>query len=182
MSIISPILSFFGIGPSRSFAGISGYVTLTENTTDALEITQQPVQQGAAISDHAFKKPVNLSIQIKFAASGLGAILGSNLQQTYAKLLQLQVPQANAQGNYVLSPFTVVTPKRSYPNMLLATIGLVTDKTTENALAITCSFQEVLIVNVSTALVNPSQLKNPGSNQGTQNTGAHQSALFSLFG
>jgi len=80
--------TLFSIGPSRQFGGntsppnvtnpatgnggqpiFKGYVTITENSVDAIEITQQPVQQGANIADHAFKKPTNLSIQIVFGSS-----------------------------------------------------------------------------------------------------------------
>ena len=68
--IIQP-QTLFAIGPKRQFGGsgniFSGYVTITENSTDAIEITQQPVQQGANIADHAFKKPISLSISDSFS-------------------------------------------------------------------------------------------------------------------
>ena len=174
---LSPALSFFSIGPTRSFNGISGYVTISENTVDAIEITQQPVQQGASIADHFFKKPVTLSIQIQFGntaslLNGFGLFGGQSLTQVYQSLLTLQT-------NGV--PFTVNTLKRSYPNMLLATLGQTTDKRTENCLSITASFQEVIIVPIGTATLNPAQLKTPGLNSSTQNVGK-KSALFTLFG
>ena len=73
-----------------------GYVTISENTIDAIEITQQPVQQGANIADHAFKKPTTLSIQILLGASILpsvsfGGVQGpQSLPTIYANLLALQ--------------------------------------------------------------------------------------------
>src|SRR5208337_1456287 len=100
--IIQP-QTLFAIGPKRQFGGsgniFSGYVTITENTTDSIEITQQPVQQGANIADHAFKKPVTLSIQILFDSS----LFGNSLSTIYQKLLALQ----NS-----FTPFTCSTPKR----------------------------------------------------------------------
>jgi hypothetical protein len=209
---LSPALSFLSIGPSRNFAGFSGYVTLSESTTDAIEITQQPVQQGASIADHFFKKPVNLSIQIQFGASGNplslaasaagavgGNLLGSSsiaavgavaatgtsllaatglfgsqsLSQVYQNLLNLQTNGM---------PFTVNTLKRSYPNMLLATLGVTTDKKTENTLAITASFQEVIIVPIGSANVPVSQLANAASNAATQNVGKKSAALVAAQG
>jgi hypothetical protein len=160
--------TFFSIGPSRTFAGISGYVTINENTVDALEITQHPVQQGATISDHAFKKPVSFSMQILFEST-----LFTSLATIYKNLLALQTPVPPN----VLTPFNVVTPKRTYYNMLLASLACTTDKKTENILAISASFQEVIIVPVTSTLVPRSQLKNPGSNGGTQSAGSKSALL-----
>lgn len=189
MSILSPALDFFSIGPTRSFSGISGYVTIQESTTDALEITQQPIQLGASIADHAFKKPVNLTIQMQFTEGspllnstglglgGLGSLIGigQSLRQIYESLLKLQVPDPPA----VITPFTVSTLKRSYKNMLLVTLGLTTDKKTENVLAINASFQECIIVPIGRGDIPRSLLKTPALNLSTQNVGK-KSALLSL--
>lgn len=158
MSLLNQALTFLGIGPSRNFAGFSGYVTVTEDTVDEIEITQQPVQQGASIADHAYKKPIGLSIQIQFNTS----LLAASLADTYAQLLALQ-------STFV--PFDVTTPKRVYSNMMLKMLKCTTNKQTENILAINCTFQEALIVFVDTAAVPLSQLKNPKSNAATQKAG-----------
>jgi hypothetical protein len=155
---------FLGYQQSLVFAG---YVTLTENTIDEIEITRQPVQTGAAITDHAFKKPVTFSAQILFQSSIGGSLgftssapvgqfgAGGSLPATYAKLLALQSS---------FMPFTVTTPKRTYNNMLLRTLGLTTDKKTENILAINIAFEEVILVPVVVGIVPKSQLKSPGKN------------------
>lgn len=180
MSFLSPALSFFSIGQTRSFAGISGYVTINESTTDSLEITQQPVQQGASIADHAFKKPVSLSIQMQFS-DGAGSILGNggfgglaslvglgqSLKQVYQALLELQTPKPPA----LITPFTVTTLKRVYPNMLLVTLGCTTDKRTESVLAINATFEEVIIVPIGRADIPRSLLKTPKNNLATQAAG-----------
>lgn len=177
MSFIVQPQTLFAIGPKRQFGGsgniFSGYVTITESTTDSIEITQQPVQQGANIADHAFKKPVTLSIQILFDAglfggSKFGSGFGTSLSTIYQNLLNLQ----NS-----FTPFTCSTPKRTYSNMLFSALGVTTDKKTENILAINCSFQQIITVPITTANVPKSQLKNPGSNQGTQPVGSNQSVL-----
>lgn len=173
MSFLSQPLTLFSIGPKRSFGGIDGYVTISESTTDALEITQQPVQQGAMISDHAFKKPVSFSMQMLFSDNtGFFAISGitTSLAEIYESLLDLQD---------TLEPFDVVTPKRVYTNMMLQSLGMTTDKKTENCLAITASFQEVIIVQVTTTLVPRSKQKNPGKTGGILNAGK-KSALLTL--
>lgn len=167
MSFLSEPVSLFSIGPKRSFGGISGYVTMTENAVDRLTITKQPVQQGASMSDHAFKEPVALSIVMKFRDNQT-----LSLKDIYQQLLTLQSS---------FTPFNVVTPKRTYFNMMLTSLTQTTDKLTENCLAINAAFEEVIIVPVVTTTVPRSSLKNPGSNGGTQKTGK-VSALQTLFG
>ncbi len=169
MSFIVQPQTLLAIGPARSFGTANQifkeYVTITENTVDEIEITQQPVQQGASIADHAFKKPVGLSIQIQFSPS-----LTKSLSVIYQNLLALQ---------QTFQPFNVSTPKRVYFNMLFKVLGCTTDKKTENVMLINASFQEVILVPVVTAVVPRSQLKNPGSNGGNQPVG-QKSALLSL--
>lgn len=157
--------TFFSIGPKRSFGGISGYVTITENAVDQLEITQQPVQQGAMIADHAFKKPVSFQIQMLFEFNLL-----KPLADIYQSLLDLQ---------NMREVFNCVTPKRTYYNMLFASLGQTTDKKTENCLAISATFQEVIIVSVSTTIVPRSLLRDPAATSGTANVGK-KSALLTL--
>lgn len=180
MGFIVQPQTLFAIGPSRSFGGanqiFSGYVTMSENTIDAIEITQQPVQQGANIADHAFKKPINFSIQILFSSSILpsfsltsGISAPQSLSGIYQKLLALQ-------SSFV--PFTCSTPKRTYTNMLFSALGVTTDKKTENILSVNCSFQQIITVPLSVGNIPRSQLKNAGSNGGTQPVGQKQSALY----
>lgn len=152
-------------------------VIKTEDTKDRLTITSQPVQQGASISDHAFKEPVTLAMKIfqQNTSSLLNPTAALNsLVQTFSGagsggLDQLYLQFTNIQKSRV--PLTVTTPKRVYLNMLIAEIDCHTDERTENILSLTLLFQEVNIVKIGTATVPPSQQRNPGSTQDTQNTG-----------
>jgi hypothetical protein len=189
MSFINPIAaltSFLSIGATRNFAGFSGYVTIQESTTDVLEITQQPVQQGASIADHAFKKPISLSIQMQFNTGldipliggllgGVGSLLGltDSLSQIYQNLLSLQTPVAPN----ILSTFTVMTLKRTYNNMLLTTLGCTTDKKTENVLSISATFQECITVPLSTGQLSASFLKDVAKHASIINKGKQSGAL-----
>lgn len=175
MSFISEPLTLFSIGPRRSFGAIkslginaiTGYVTLSENSVDKITITKQPVQQGANINDHAFKEPNSISIQMLFKHN-----LTQSLSAVYTNLLTLQ-------STFV--PFNVVTPKRTYYSMMLTALGQTTDKKTENTLAITATFEKIIIVPVTTTTVPRAQQKRPGSTGGTQNVGK-KSALAILGG
>src|SRR5260221_3904850 len=128
MSFINQLTSFFIPGPTRAFGGaegqnlIEGYCTVSEATKDTMKITQHPVQQGAMISDHAYKEPVSITLTILFGSGGGGGLIGAltngiiggdSLKDIYNKLLQLQNPTAPN----VLTPFNVITPKRTYFNM-----------------------------------------------------------------
>lgn len=167
MGFLNTTVSLVPTGPKRSFGGITGYVTLSENAVDKITITKQPVQQGASMSDHAFKEPISLGITMKFKDNQ-----DLSLKEIYQQLLTLQSS---------FTPFNVVTPKRVYFNMLLVQLTQSTDKLTENCLAIQAAFEEVIIVPVVTTIVPRSKLKNPGSNGGTQKVGK-VSALQTLFG
>jgi hypothetical protein len=165
-------------GPKRKIGSITVQVVVNENTNDTLTITKQPVQQGASITDHAYKEPTVFSTTILFKDNNLiSGVLstfsgsGSNgLSKLYQSLLDLQNSRI---------PFDITTPKRIYRNMLLATLAQTTDKNTENCLAINASFQEVILVKVSTTQVPRIKQKHPGSTGATENAGK-KSALLSL--
>lgn len=166
MSFLSQPLEFFSISPRRSFAGISGYTTVSDQAADDLVITEQPVQQGASIADHAFKKPVKYSINMLFRDNQDG----KSLSEIYGQLLDLQSK---------LETFDVITPKRTYYNMLLESLSQTTDKKTENCLSIAAVFKEVIIVPVTTTIIPRDQLRNAANNGATQKAG-RKSALLTL--
>lgn len=152
-------------GKNRMIGNITVNVIINESTNDTLTITKQPVQQGASITDHAYKEPTTLSMTILFADGFF-----TSLSELYQNLLDLQNSRV---------PFDVVTPKRIYHNMLMATLGMTTDKQTENSLAISVSFQEVILVNVATASVPKSKQLLSAVTGAIQNAGK-KSALASL--
>jgi Dit-like tail protein len=156
LSLFSIVRSFGGIS-SLGIPAITGYVTISESAVDVIEITQHPIQQGAPIADHAFKKPYSVSIRMLFTDN-----LTLSLKSVYINLLTLQ-------STFV--PFNVTTPKRTYRNVLLASLSQTTDKKTENCLAINATFQQVIIVPVTTTVVPRSNQKNAGSTGGTQAAG-----------
>src|SRR5262245_24664411 len=97
--------------PHRNIGGIVMNITIEEEGTDELEITEHPVEQGASISDHAYKRPAYLRVRAASSNSSRQAAGNPNYaQDVYNKLLALQ---SNGQV------FTVVTGKRTYNNMLM---------------------------------------------------------------
>lgn len=181
MSFLSqPITLQSLFGKDRKIGEITVNVVINESTNDTLTITKQPVQQGASIADHAYKEPTALSMTAYLKDNSLlgglaalnpfGSGAAGGLSKIYQELLDLQVERV---------PFDVITPKRIYRNMLMATLSQTTDKNTENTLAINFSFQEVIIVSVSTTQVPRLRQKFPGITGAIQKAGK-KSALLSL--
>ena len=162
------------VRPHRAFGPFSAQVTIKESHVDELEITQQPVDQGAAITDHAFAKPAELTIECAWSDSppaanvvqsltnavtgtidGINSIISGNAptqsRDIYQKLLLLQQSRV---------PMDVFTGKRHYVNMLIAAISVETDKESENALVATIRFRQVLLAQVSVRTIGA-----PAANQ-----------------
>jgi len=155
-------LTIFAIKPNRSIGGISGHTTISETATDKLTVTKHPVQQGASISDHAYKEPTDLNVSI---------VTGSNLKpldEIYQDFLKLQSDRIK---------FDVVTGKRSYSNMLLVSIGNTTDKMSENILSLSLVFTEIITVEVTPAKVPPRKSQANAGKTGATEKGGKKSAL-----
>ena len=148
------------ITSKRNIATIYPDVTIEEVMTDELEISQHPIEQGTPITDNAFKKPQTLTIRAGWTDASNPAndpnnpIILSNggstpyLKGIYQNLLTLQRS---------LQPFSITTGKRIYNNMLMNSLKVETDKTTENVLMISASFQEVLLATTSQVSTTPLQ-------------------------
>jgi hypothetical protein len=150
MSIFT--LPFVTFTPKRSIDSFTAQMTIEEVSTDDLEITDHPVQEGAAISDHCFVKPPELTIQASFEPD-----FSTDLNEIYANLLALQASR---------QPFSVTTGKRSYSNMLMQSLTVDTDRSTENVLSVRVRLREIRLVQleVTTTSVAPkSQQKTPTS-------------------
>jgi hypothetical protein len=162
------------------------HVTIREAHEDALVITHHPVEQGAAISDHAYKHPATVVIEAGWSNSrqaneyGDSALLnvvtamipkgfgggGSYLHDMYDTLLRLQ---ANRQL------VNIVTGKRTYASMLLERLRTVTDEHSERILLVSMEFRQVIIVRTQVITVPPaSQQAQPELTSPTVNRGLVQ--------
>jgi len=141
-------LAFF-LPHRRSIGGIVAQVTIDEQASDDIQITEHPVEQGAPIADHAFKRPAVVTIRAGWSrqfAWDLSAETG-----VYGLLLSWQA---------ALLPFDVITGKRSYSNMLIERLQVVTDQHNEYTLLATITCRQVIIVSTSTTNVQASSESN----------------------
>ena len=156
------------VRPTRLIGDFTAQVTFEEQHEDVMEITEQPVEFGARITDHSYSRPATLTIHcgwsnspastgllgslsnaVSGSVNGVSSILSGNsisqVKAIYHNLLQLQQSRV---------PFSVVTGKRDYANMLVRSLKTTTDKESENALMITATFQQIIMVSVNTLTVS----------------------------
>lgn len=136
----------------RSIAGIVPQVVVEEKHRDELVITNHPVQNGANITDHAYKQPSMVSLRYGWSSSGalFSLDLGApSVDDVYDMLLKLQESR---------QPFDVVTGRRTYTNMLIRSIDLVTDRTTENSIVVDVLLQQIIVVETQAATLKPASL------------------------
>lgn len=168
------------IAPKRALGPLTLQCVLEESHTDDLEITEHPVEQGASINDHAYKKPAELVLRGGWSNSSNSAG-GSEeyVREMYAQLLELQAAR---------EPFDVVTGKRAYKNMLLQSLSTTTDQKNESTLLINATLKQVILVETQATTMPPRKAqRNPGKTGGVTDKGTKQpikndSALKNLLG
>lgn len=148
-------------------------VVVSEKYVDALEITEHPVEFGAAINDHAYKRASEVTMECGFAGGGsvldlvnlssIGLRVGESPREIYQQLLDLQKSRV---------PFDVVTGKRTYSNMLIRAIEATTDRTSENVLSCVLTLREVIMSDTqSITVTDKANMQEGVSTAPVQNTG-----------
>jgi hypothetical protein len=152
--------------PQRSIGGIVADVTIQEVGTDELEITENPVEGGAAITDHSYSRPPELIIKTGFSNSS-DAAGGSPTysMDTYQSFLDLQASR---------EPMEVVTGKRTYENMLIRSIVTPTDVTSENAFMATITLKQIIIVQTAQTTIPATSQANPAQTGSIVSSGPKQ--------
>jgi hypothetical protein len=155
-------------------------ISLEEVYHDTLQLTEHPVESGAAITDHSFKRPSELLLVCGWSNSNLKAILGAiesaftggtmskadYVTGIYSKLLKLQQDRV---------PASITTTLRVYDNMLITGLTVKRDQKTSQILLVEASFREVIIVSTqSTSLPAKDNQAHPASTAEVQNSGWKQ--------
>ncbi|WP_145592100.1 phage baseplate protein [Yersinia rochesterensis] len=167
------ILSAIFRQQTRKIGVLVPSVIISEKHQDALEITEHPVEIGAAVNDHAYKRAAEVTMEVGFAGGGslldfadttsIGLRLGKSPEEVYQELIALQDSR---------EPIDVITGKRKYSNMLIRTIEVTTDKTTENVLMCVMTLREVIMTQTESVMVADKENMTDGvSTSAMQNTG-----------
>ena len=174
---------------SRKIGLIIPDVVVSEKHQDALEITEHPVEIGAPVSDHSYKRPAEVTMEMGFSGGGslldfadtsaIGISLSTSPKDIYQQILDLQASRV---------PFDVTTGKRQYSNMLIRAIDVTTDRTSENVLMCVLTLREVIISQTqSISVADKADMQDGVSTSSVQNTGtksvktANTSLLLTLF-
>lgn len=171
------------VKPVRAIGPFTAQVTIREQHTDELEITEQPVDMGASITDHSYIKPAEVVIECGWSNSprtgnsSLGGLVGSAVAavNTLASVAAIVAGNAPNQARDMYEKLLVLqrtrtamdvyTGKRYYKDMLIKQLFVTTDKETENILMVRATLRQIIIVSAQTLTI-ASPLENqrfPGS-------------------
>lgn len=137
--------------------------TLSENHESTLEITQNPVQGGASLTDHAYAKPKSINLSIMVSDCMTSIIEGqfssgpTKSKQAFQVLHELQAKRV---------PLSVCTRLTTYTNMLIENISIRDDNSTHFCLKADVTMKEVLLPTLSTTTVSARDWTTGSSNSG----------------
>lgn len=166
--------------PKGNIGGIEIMATLREVYSDTVQSTIHPVELGAPITDHAFRRPSELVMQCGWSNSGIEAFVAALLSffgagapsasdyvgGVYNNLLALQSS---------LQPVSIQTSKRLYNNMLIGGLQVTVDERTSNILNCQATFREIIITTTqTTTMPDKANQANPQSTASTESTGTKQ--------
>lgn len=176
--------------PKRMIGTIAAQVTIEELHHDDLVITEHPVELGAPITDHAYKRPSELTLRCGWSNSGIESLTSSvaafssafkggsltGLQyatKVYDQLLKLQASRI---------PFDIVTGKRTYQNMLIRSLATATEQKSEYSLFATLTCHQIIIVKTEVVAIPQREVHaTPESTAATENLGSKQPVANTSF-
>lgn len=122
---------------SRSIGAIPVTIITDEDHNSELNITQNPVEFGADITDHAYVLPKTVNLR-GFIASGQSGFVGGTITSAaYQSLIAYQATRI---------PFTLITGLNFYKNMLIQSISAPRNVDNTGVLEFNVVCQQVLIV------------------------------------
>lgn len=125
---------------------------ITESATATAEVTKNPVEKGADITDHIIINPMTFQIE------GLVSNISSGLKETIESLSSANPLTSKAKTAWEdllelhasREKFTLVQGLMSYPDVVLVQLDTTRDKDTVNALRFNASLQQLIIAGTST--------------------------------
>jgi hypothetical protein len=148
---------------AAKFGDLEIQTTVESVHTDTLHVTEHPVESGAAITDHSYKRPAEVTLRCGWSNASLKADYVSGI---YSQLLKLQESR---------DPISITTPLRQYDSMLITSLQVTRDQKTGFMLMVTATCREVLIVSTSSATLAPKESQaDPASTAEVEDVGAQQ--------
>lgn len=181
----------------RSMGGLVFDAVFEETHESELEVTDNPVETGVVVSDHAYMKPVRISLSAGVSDTPLAAAANDPFASDAGRSRRAFELLADLQKQ--AEPFDLQTGLRLYKNMICTSIRTSQDKDSSGALLFTADLREVLVVNTEMVKyeINPAPgptarqagpIKHKGEQQGKEVTNEAQkkklreSALHAIKG
>jgi hypothetical protein len=153
---------------------------LKMNHTSRLTITEHPVQTGAALTDHAFLQPRELSMDIGMSNVATSFVPGQ-FSQGYSRSVTAFQVLKDLQASRV--PIQVHTRLGLYQNMLIEVLSAPDDYMTLNGLKATVTFREILVAQVKTVKISARPAVTDNSKRGSpEPVNPNQSILKQALG
>ncbi|WP_201264983.1 phage baseplate protein [Brevibacillus reuszeri] len=157
---------------------------LRSTHTSRLKITEHPVQVGAALTDHSYLEPKELTMEIGMSDAATSLIPGqftggwSRSVQAFKVLQELQA---------IRVPIQVHSRLGLYQNMLIEEITAPDDFTTLNGLRCTVTLREIIVAQVRTVKISSKPAVTDRANKGklepiTNQSNLKQWGVDKLFG
>lgn len=180
MSIIGEALGISQIAVIRSMGGLVFDAVFEETHESDLEVTDNPVETGVVVSDHAYMKPLRVKISAGVSDSRLNIFssdpfssAAGRSRRAFELLTELQKKA---------EPFDLQTGLKLYKNMICTSVRSSQDKDSSAALLFTAELREVIVVYTQVVQYPPRKAgatkrqagpkKDKGEQQGTEVTSA----------
>lgn len=139
----------------RSIGELTFDATFSEQHDSTLEVSDNPVESGVTVSDHAYMLPLKVVIQAGVSDLLLRElptdIYNSSVSRSRRAYELLLLLQSRAE------PFDVVTGLKVYKNMVCLNLRAEQDKETSSVLGFTSELREVIIVSTQVVRYPPRQ-------------------------
>lgn len=182
---------------STQLEDVIAHAVIEESHIDDLEITDHPLQKGASITDHAFKRPAEVILKMAWSDSPVTQndflTLGLSAAATVSPAIRGAVNyaaigiQASISGKGVNQAheaysrllrlqslqalFSIYTGKRVYQNMICKSLHVNTDSKSENSLYVQMVCRQLIIVSTSTFTLPKELQADPKATASVNNQG-----------
>lgn len=149
----------------RAIGGLTFDATFKESHESELIVTDNPVESGVLVTDHAYMSPLKLTIRAGVSNTPLRTPnndqFSSNISRRARAYELLTKLQAAAE------PFDVQTGLKLYKNMVCLNIRTEEDKDSANVLDFVAELREVIIVNTQQVMY-PARKQGKTTRQGSK--------------
>lgn len=137
-------------------------VTFFERHQADVDITEQPIELGADITDHAFVKPLRLSVG--GAVSDVPLRANPSFDASSSNARSSSAYQSVLKSMYTRQLITVQTGLANYPNMVMESLEAAQDKSTPDVFNFVMNLRQIFIVSVKNVAV-PAEFLKTGTTQ-----------------